>query len=228
MKNFFITMGTIASIVVGGILVSQLNADSSAPPDNSDSKAVESQDGAKKGVPNKSEWAIPDKYKDLVPDDYRSTYHRLTGYDFSGLHWKQYIMIFMNKNPDVYVNNYLEYVRLYLEFDEDEDDFEDEEKQFEEYEIGTILLKEHFSNNDGKPGSPLTNTLMIKREKGYDPEGGDWHYVQFDTTGKIIMEGNSQRSKIKSNCSECHSNMAERDYVFTTFNSRMPAGSDGQ
>ena len=224
-----------------------------------------------------SPWTLPDKYKNLISSEYRRDFFRMTGIEYSGLHWKQFIMVYMNINPKVYVKNYYEYIRLYYSDDGDEDwgdedetgndddegwdetgndddegwdetgnddddswdetgndddegweepqedvDSEGSNSEFELFVPGTVLLKEHYKSENGQPGAPETITLMIKREKGYDPKAGDWEYSQFETNGKMLMEGNSQRSKIFQNCTECHANIKERDYIFTTYSSWLP------
>ncbi len=162
---------------------------------------------------------VPEAYKEIVPADYRQSYSRVTGFEFSGLHWKQWITIYIDKNADVYKNNYLAYLSAYVD---DEDDDEDEEGEssdvdFVMYDRGTVFLKEHYSDADNLPETALTLTLMIKREKDYDPQGGDWEYVQSSQDGQILMVGNSSDPQIKSACQSCHSNMAERDYIFSTY-----------
>ena len=183
-----------------------------------------------------SPWVVPDKYKKFVNSEYRREFFRMTGIEYSGLHWKQFVMVYMNLKPEIYVKNYYEHLRLYYSDDED-DDWGDEEEEdsngddsnvdediphFEQYLPGTVLLKEHYENESGQLGKPKSITLMIKREEGYDPESGDWEYSQFDTNGKILMEGNSKRSKIFENCAKCHANIKERDYIFTTYSSWLP------
>ncbi len=229
-----------------------------------------------------SPWALPKKYEGLINSDYRREFFRMTGIEYSGLHWKQFVMVYMNVSPEIYVKNYFEYVRLYYsddedggqtaehdtnegwditEFSDDEEwndaEFSDDEEWnvaenndneewndaenndgeewnepeadvnkddsgFDLFVPGTILLKEHYKNENGQPGAPETITLMIKREKGYDPNAGDWEYSQFDTTGKMLMEGRSRRINIFQNCTECHANIKERDYIFTTYSSWLP------
>jgi hypothetical protein len=159
---------------------------------------------------------VPEKYADLLKD-YQSTWERLTGFEFSGLHWRQFIVIYVNKNSDVYHRNYAEYVRLYLS-----EDTENTKSEFQPYEEGTIFLKEHYNVKKGVPKEPLTITMMIKHPAGYDPQRGDWEYVQFDASGNILMNGPSAAGKIWLNCAECHSNMKERDYIFSTYSNRRP------
>ena len=223
-------------------------------------------------------WTLPEEYRRFLNSDYRRAFFRMTGIEYSGLHWKQFVMVYMNIRPEIYVKNYYEYVRLYysdsdddwggnegtedddkdgghevwdneeedwddIDYNDDQDDDwddtegdddkgwnetkadmsgEDSIPKFELFLPGTILLKEHYKNEDGQPGAPETITLMIKREEGYDPNAGDWEYSQFDTNGKILMEGRSRRAKIYQSCVECHANIKERDYVFTTYSSWLP------
>ncbi len=149
---------------------------------------------------------------------YRKNWSRLTGFEYSGLHWKQFVTIFVNKGADIYRENYLAYLSLYRdEDDDDEDEDEETEQAFKAYPDGTIFLKENYLAKQGKPGEPSSLTLMIKRQAGYDQQGGNWEYLQSDVNGNIIMQGNSQDPDIKSACADCHLNMAERDYIFSTF-----------
>ena len=83
--------------------------------------------------------------------------------------------------------------------------------------MGTIFLKENYTSGEGKPHQPSSLTFMIKREPGYDPEGGDWQYIQSDVKGAVAVDGRMKDDGLYKLCGECHENMAERDYVFSTF-----------
>lgn len=166
---------------------------------------------------SKSEFKFPKEFENI--QNYRKKWTRLTSYEFSGLHWKQFIVIYMNKEPIKYVKNYVEFGRMYLDEDEDEDEEDEEESDepnFIKYSPGTIFLKEHYLSNKGKPDMAISTTLMIKHEPGYDPKNGDWEYIQFTKDGLQTMRGKADEPAIKVNCSDCHKNMAERDYVFAT------------
>lgn len=160
---------------------------------------------------------LPEKYQSELKD-YRTQWDRLTGFEHSGLHWQQFIAVFINKDAGVYENNYSEYLRYYQDSEEDED--EAEEPAFKPYSPGTIVLKENFDASSGTPHVPLSVTMMIKREPGYDSASGDWQYVQFDKSGKIILDGNAQDDVVNSTCAACHSNISDRDYVFANFYSK--------
>ncbi|MCG7547601.1 cytochrome P460 family protein [Pseudoalteromonas sp. Of7M-16] len=163
---------------------------------------------------------VPDKYKAALKN-YRTKWHRMTGFEHSGLHWQQFIVVFLNQDAKVYEQNYLEYLRYYQDYDEEEED-EDEiaEPNFKVYSPGTIVLKENFSSVSGAPHDALTITMMIKREKGYSKGFGDWEYVQFDKEGNIVLAGKGSEPMIKQMCSNCHASIEERDFIFANFYSR--------
>lgn len=159
---------------------------------------------------------IPEEYAEELKG-YRTNWTRVSGFEHSGLHWQQFIAIFVNKDADVYKNNYREYLRYYQDYDEDEDEEEVEEPAFKAYSPGTIILKENYSSDKGIPHSAISVTMMIKHEPGYDSENGDWEYVQFATNGDLILVGNAQDETIKQVCANCHINIADRDYIFANF-----------
>lgn len=172
-----------------------------------------------------SPFKVPDQYIELI-GNYRRDWTNLTGFEFSGLHWGQYISLYVNKKPDTYVKNYLEYVRVYLNQDDgDQAEDADAQKHFEPYAVGTIFLKENYLAANGKPGAPSSITAMVKREAGYDPATHDWQFIQFGTEGNVLFDGNSHDAPLQAMCIKCHSNMAERDFIFSTFCSIAPKDS---
>lgn len=54
--------------------------------------------------------------------------------------------------------------------------------------------------------------LMIKRDPGYFPEGGDWEYA-YVTLGP---EGKVSRGRL-AECADCHTNRKSRDFLFRTY-----------
>lgn len=154
--------------------------------------------------------------------DYRKKWSRITGYEYSGLHWKQFVVIYVNGSADIYRNNYQAYLSNYTDDDDYEDGSEVIESEFEEYPEGTIFIKEHYLNNEGHPGVFNGLSIMTKRKKGYDPEFGDWEYTYVDAQGRITEHGNSNNAMVNSLCVNCHANLKERDYVFSTFYSASP------
>lgn len=61
------------------------------------------------------------------------------------------------------------------------------------------------SNSD----KPQVLSVMIKREKGFNPDGGDWAFLVMDGAATKVK----QRKK-KGQCLECHQAAAARDFVF--------------
>jgi hypothetical protein len=76
------------------------------------------------------------------------------------------------------------------------------------FPVGSIVVKPLYSDPERSETSKLT--IMIKMEKGYDTNNGDWWYGVYDKTG---MEGWYQ-GKIKS-CIKCHAYGKETDYMFS-------------
>jgi hypothetical protein len=50
---------------------------------------------------------------------------------------------------------------------------------------------------------------MIKRERGFNPTGGDWLFLTVDGAMTKVQE----RQK-KGTCLECHKSQRSRDFVF--------------
>ncbi len=128
---------------------------------------------------------VPPAYADSL-GDYRKRWERLTGFEYSGLHWNQFIMVYTNNLP-----------------------------RYQPYPVGTVVLKENFLAEGGKPTQATTVTAMIKQSPGYAPQAGDWEYLQFDAAGRIIVAGRGDDPAIRALCADCHNNMAERDYIFS-------------
>ena len=76
------------------------------------------------------------------------------------------------------------------------------------FPVGSIVVKPLYPDPERSETSKLT--IMIKMEKGYDTDNGDWWYGVYDETG---MEGWYQ-GKIKS-CIKCHAYGKETDYMFS-------------
>jgi hypothetical protein len=70
---------------------------------------------------------------------------------------------------------------------------------------GSLILKEKLGKKDG---ATRLFTGMLKREKGYYPEGGDWEYFTVDGGASGILE----RGKI-SRCATCHEEYPQGDFV---------------
>ena len=71
---------------------------------------------------------------------------------------------------------------------------------------GSIIVREKLA----KVGDTEPNLLavMIKRETGYNPDGGDWQFLL--TNGKGTKVRVNQR---RGDCLSCHLNAAATDFV---------------
>lgn len=70
---------------------------------------------------------------------------------------------------------------------------------------GTVIVKEKRLKENDEKVSELG--IMLKRQKGFSPETGDWQYGFIRQNGELVI-GTQLR-----NCAECHSN-AKSDSVF--------------
>ena len=75
---------------------------------------------------------------------------------------------------------------------------------------GSIIVKEKLS--DPNSSSPELLTVMIKRDKGFNPENGDWEYLVLDGAGKEVQA----RGKLE-NCQACHTTVRPSDYVYRSY-----------
>jgi hypothetical protein len=75
---------------------------------------------------------------------------------------------------------------------------------------GSVIVKEKLPDKSSQ--APELLTVMIKREKGFNPTSGDWEYMVVDGTGtKVLAKGKLE------NCQACHAARPETDYVFRTY-----------
>jgi hypothetical protein len=77
------------------------------------------------------------------------------------------------------------------------------------FPVGSVIVKEKRSAANA-PNVELM-TVMVKREKGYNPQSGNWEYAVTDGTGTQV-----QASGKLSNCQTCHVKEQYTDYVFRT------------
>lgn len=159
---------------------------------------------------NSPPFIIPSSIPDIDPD-YKNNWIPLTGFEYSGLHWNQFIAIYTNKGEAIYRHNFYEYIKAYHESDGEYD------PAFKTYSTGTVLLKENYLDRKGKPGKPTTLTIMIKRKEGFDKKNGNWEFIEVDAQGEVIFQGKPETSNMSSPCIKCHQKIKERDYIFSTF-----------
>jgi Cytochrome P460 len=75
-----------------------------------------------------------------------------------------------------------------------------------EFPQGSLIVKEKLGSKESH--APELLTAMLKREKGYNPESGDWEYMLLDGAASKIVE----RGRLSS-CSVCHAAYSSTDYV---------------
>lgn len=158
-------------------------------------------------------FTLPEKYEKEF-SNYRNRYKRMSGFEFSGLHWNNFVVVYSGFDESVYQKNYLEYLR-FMNIDEEEED--EDEIEYSPYPVGAVVVKENYRNEGSLPREPMTLTIMKKMAPGYDPKNGDWFYLQSDRDGKILVEGNHGDPTVAKVCSDCHRNIQERDFIFSTF-----------
>ncbi|HEX4613520.1 MAG TPA: cytochrome P460 family protein [Urbifossiella sp.] len=77
--------------------------------------------------------------------------------------------------------------------------------------VGAIVIKEKYAD-EAAAGPLLGYTVMLKREVGYAPDGGDWEYADIS----LAAEGRESRGRLAT-CAGCHASERDRDYLFRTY-----------
>lgn len=80
------------------------------------------------------------------------------------------------------------------------------EERVPKFPQGSVIVKEKLSAPDST--QPELLTVMIKREKGFNPESGDWEYMVTNGAGTEVQA----RGRISS-CQACHEMNRNTDYV---------------
>lgn len=78
------------------------------------------------------------------------------------------------------------------------------------FPVGSTIVKEKLATT--KSTDPELLTVMIKREKGYNPSSGDWEYLLLDGPVTKIMK----RGKLEG-CNSCHTGYKYSDYITRTY-----------
>lgn len=79
-------------------------------------------------------------------------------------------------------------------------------KKSPQFPKGTVIVKEKLTTSDST--DPELLTVMIKREKDFNPENGDWEYMTLNGNATEV----TARGKIES-CQACHVLDKSTDYV---------------
>jgi hypothetical protein len=80
------------------------------------------------------------------------------------------------------------------------------EQEKPRYPQGSIIVKEKLTTKEST--SPELLTVMIKRERGYNPGNGDWEYMALDGAGDKVRG----RGKLEQ-CQACHKRYQAVDFV---------------
>jgi len=75
------------------------------------------------------------------------------------------------------------------------------------FPVGSILIREKLATATAQ--NPQVLTVMIKREKGFNPKGGDWSFLTVDGAATKVKS-----RKKGGECLECHQSARDRDFVF--------------
>ena len=83
---------------------------------------------------------------------------------------------------------------------------------------GAIVVKELYTSQDCEPSS-VDHWVAMRKETGFDPAHGDWHWQEVSPAGDVISDG------AVATCSTCHTGdtsscmgygaTAGRDYLCT-------------
>ena len=77
------------------------------------------------------------------------------------------------------------------------------------FPVGSVVVKE---KHNGAKGPVLLSTVMVKREKGFNPTCGDWEFASLDASGKKV----TSEGKLDF-CMKCHQDVPKKDFVFRTY-----------
>jgi len=80
--------------------------------------------------------------------------------------------------------------------------------------IGASVVKEKYKDGLGTMGA---YAVMVKREAGYDPPGGDWEYAYVTLT----PERKVTRGRL-TKCADCHASAKQSDYLFRSYGEQIP------
>lgn len=78
------------------------------------------------------------------------------------------------------------------------------------FAVGSVIVKEKLLPD--KRDAPELLTVMLKRERGYNPASGDWEYMVVDGTGTKI----EARGKLE-NCQACHISRKDSGFVYRIY-----------
>ena len=75
---------------------------------------------------------------------------------------------------------------------------------------GSIIVKEKLSSATST--TPELLTVMVKRQRGYNPASNDWEFLVVNGDTKTIIE----RGKLE-HCTACHASQRGNDFIFRNY-----------
>jgi hypothetical protein len=114
---------------------------------------------------------------------------------------------FADKNPHLH-----KFITVYVNDTGRRAMMEEREPRFPQ---GSVIVKEKLAAQDSL--EPELLTVMIKREKGFNPETGDWEFMVTNGAGT-----QSQARGKLSSCQSCHTSMNSTDFIYRTY---LPAST---
>lgn len=84
------------------------------------------------------------------------------------------------------------------------------EKENPQFPVGSIIVREKLTTADAT--TPEVVIAMVKREKGFSAETGDWEFFVFGGADFKL-----QKRETKSDCSACHIKAEKTDWVFREY-----------
>jgi hypothetical protein len=84
------------------------------------------------------------------------------------------------------------------------------EEKTPSFPVGSVIVREKLSSEASD--KPEVLTVMVKREKGFNPENNDWEFLVIDGSATKIQ----QREKTGS-CQACHLKQKDNDFVFRSY-----------
>jgi hypothetical protein len=78
------------------------------------------------------------------------------------------------------------------------------------FAVGSVIVKEKLAREEA--GEPELLTVMIKRERGFNPPVGDWEFMATNGSGTKA----DARGRLES-CQACHVLMKETDFVSRSY-----------
>ena len=133
--------------------------------------------------------------------DYRN-WRQVSGFVLSPAHGNRLVVVYASpaEAAKVFLSN-AERVRLR------------QNPPFKAYPPGTMIAMETWlRTQNGMPGKPGP-LFFMRKEPGYDPQGGDWEYGFTRRDMSIIGTGNTGNMAF---CQECHRQAGARDFIWAT------------